>query len=174
MNTANGADLAARIDAMEQRLRDLEDQAAICELIGTYGPAVDSGSVLVSTGLWQAGGVYVVDGRRLEGHEQIASVVLTDPHQTWMQHGCAHVHSQPRVSIDGDTAVATCYTQLFVYEADSRRYEIRRVSANRWELAREGSHWKVVHRTIRQLNGSEPARQLLAESLGQASPDSSV
>ena len=47
-----------RIAALERRVRALEDQLAICQLIATYGPAVDSESAeavgeLRIDGSWQ-------------------------------------------------------------------------------------------------------------------------
>jgi hypothetical protein len=47
-----------RIAALERRVRALEDQLAIGQLIATYGPAVDSESAGAVGELWSADGVY--------------------------------------------------------------------------------------------------------------------
>jgi hypothetical protein len=47
-----------RIAALERRVRALEDQLAISQLIATYGPAVDSESAEAVGQLWAAEGVY--------------------------------------------------------------------------------------------------------------------
>jgi hypothetical protein len=39
------------------------------------------------------------------------------------------------------------------------------MTANRWELVRTAEGWKFKHRTLRQLDGSEPARKLLRGAL---------
>jgi hypothetical protein len=35
------------------------------------------------------------------------------------------------------------------------------MTANRWELVRTLEGWKIKHRTLRQLDGTEPARKIL-------------
>ena len=47
-----------RIAALERRVQALDDQLAICQLIATYGPAVDSESAEAVGELWSADGVY--------------------------------------------------------------------------------------------------------------------
>lgn len=42
---------------------------------------------------------------------------------------------------------------------------IHRVGANRWELKRTKDGWKVTRRTLRPLDGSEGARELLRQAV---------
>ena len=41
-----------------------------------------------------------------------------------------------------------------------------RVSANRWEFVRTDEGWKIRRRTLRPLDGTEPAREILGGALG--------
>ena len=50
----------------------------------------------------------------------------------------------------------------------SRGYHIHRVVANRWDLVRTPTGWKIKRRTLRLIDGSEPAREILRTSLAAA------
>ncbi len=62
--------------------------------------------------------------------------------------------------VDGDTAVATCKSQLIIHDDDG--FRVHRITANRWELAKIDGAWKVTRRVNRLLDGREEARTLLA------------
>ena len=47
----------------------------------------------------------------------------------------------------------------------SKGFRIHRVGANRWELVRTSEGWKIQRRTLRPLDGTEPARELLRSAL---------
>ena len=47
----------------------------------------------------------------------------------------------------------------------SKGFRVHRVGANRWELTRTPQGWKVKRRTLRPLDGSEPAREVLRGAL---------
>jgi SnoaL-like domain len=94
------ADLAHRVQA-------LEDQLAIYQLIATYGPAVDSQSARAVGELWSEDGVYDPSGvNTYAGRVAVEALVYREPHLSYLQAGCAHVLSLPRVAVDGDTALA--------------------------------------------------------------------
>jgi hypothetical protein len=44
-------------------------------------------------------------------------------------------------------------------------FRVHRMTANRWALVRTDEGWKIKHRTLRQLDGTEPARKILREAL---------
>ena len=48
----------------------------------------------------------------------------------------------------------------------SRGFHVHRVSANRWEFVRTEEGWKIKRRTLRPLDGTEPARKILSGALG--------
>lgn len=49
----------------------------------------------------------------------------------------------------------------------SSGFRIHRVGANRWELKRTTDGWKVTRRTLRPLDGSEGARELLRQAVAE-------
>jgi hypothetical protein len=154
------SDLEATVAALAARLQAVEDQLAITQLVIGYGPAVDSGAAEEVAARFQPDGVY--DSRPpgpMQGREGIAAMVRSAGHQDLIQHGCAHVMGAPIVTVDGDRAVATGYSR--VYRHVDGGFEVWRLAANRWELARTPDGWRVTYRVNRLLDGSEDARDLL-------------
>jgi hypothetical protein len=153
-----------RIDALERRLRLVEDQLAITQLVLAYGPRVDSGSADEVAALWAEDGSYEFqpDAPPLTGRAELAGMVRSAPHQAHLHRGCAHVLTAPHVQIDGDTATATCYSLMHHFVPDTGIFQVSRVSSNRWDLARTVDGWRVVTRTNRLLDGSAEARELFA------------
>lgn len=158
-------DQAQRLAALEERVRRLEDQLELYRLISTYGPAVDTGSSEAAASLWDAGGTYEYDTSRLDGPEGIAAMVRSDGHQSLIRGGCAHVLAMPVVEVDGDRAQATGYSR--VYRHTGEAYEVWRVSANHWQFRRTPAGWRVERRVNRTLDGSEEARSILSQALGE-------
>jgi hypothetical protein len=111
-------------------------------------------------------------GKTADGNAAIAAVVKTPEHQAAIAGGLCHFAGLPRVELDGDRAVATSYLQIITPHKTapavnvpghgaSSGFRIHRVGANRWELMRTERGWKVVRRTLRPLDGSDGARELL-------------
>lgn len=157
-----------RLRVLEQRLRLLEDHNAIMRLMSSYGPSVDSGLAAVVSGLWTEDGVYDVDTGRMNGRDEIATMVGTHPHQGFLEQGCGHMMSPAHITVEGDTAVAVCHTQLILREQEGSGYRVSRVTANRWELIRTQDGWRVTTRTSRMLDGHEDSRAILASSFIRA------
>lgn len=148
-------------DAVERRLRALEDRAEITELIARYGPAVDRGDARAVAALWTDDGEYAFDDTVLDA-DGILTLVDLESHQEFLRRGCAHIVSAPTITIDGDTAVAT--THSAVLAGSGELWEPARVSANRWELVRTTAGWRVHRRMNRLLDGSAAARALLDQA----------
>ena len=163
--------------SLEQRLRDIEDRLEIYNLIASHPPSADAGvdaftrAVYVEDGSLDLGG-----GKGASGREAIAAVVTTPEHQAAIAGGLGHFAGLPRIDIDGDSAVVTSYLQVLTPDHDaepvavpghgsSRGFRIHRVGANRWELTRTPQGWKIKRRTLRPLDGSEPAREILRGAL---------
>jgi hypothetical protein len=158
------SDLEATVRALEQRVGELEDRLAIYQLMYSYGPAADSGSCEAAAHLWTADGVYDVgDLAALNGHAELQKMYEADGHQSLIKRGAAHLTASPHVTINGDTAIATCYS--FVFLRDGEGYRVWRTSSNRWDLVREGGRWRIKRRTNRLLDGSEQARALLGRAV---------
>lgn len=154
------SDPVALVEKLANRVAILEDTLAIQQLITTYGPAVDSGSAEAVGALWTEDGVYRGDFGEYNGRDEITAMVRSDAHQTLINGGCGHLMDPLNIRIDGDTAVVTCHSQLIVN--GSKGFRVARVTANRWELVRQGSRWQVRLRVARALDGDADARELLA------------
>lgn len=153
------AELEAIVQSLEHRVRQLEDTLAIYRIVASYGPAVDSGSAEAAAALWAERGTYDLGIRFLDGADAIATMVRGDHHQALIDGGAAHALGPPVVTITGDTAVATGYSNVFRPTTDG--FEVWRTAANRWELSRIDERWQVTSRTTRLIDGSEDARGLL-------------
>lgn len=158
------AGMAERLAALERRVAVLEDSLAITQVVLAYGPAVDSGSDQAAAALWTEDGSYAfqADAAALYGRAALAAMVRSGGHRAHLARGCAHILTAPHITVDGDTAVATCYSLMHHFVPETGIFQVSRVSANRWELTRTASGWQVVRRTNALLNGAAAARKLLA------------
>lgn len=154
-------DIEETVTALAARVHALEDRLAVYELLATYGPSVDGAARDVAASLWTADGSYDSGVGVFEGSAGIAAMVEGDMHQGIIAGGSAHLISLPHVEVDGDTAVATCYSQLLRYNPEAGEFRVWRATANRWELVRTDGRWRVQRRLNKLLDGSEEARALL-------------
>jgi hypothetical protein len=159
MTTQDRDSLVGRLADLESRVRRLEDEADVLRLVFSWGPAVDSGSAEEAGGLWDESGVLESDLSRLEGPSGVVAMVLSEGQQSLIQQGCAHVQSAPLVLIDGDNAVVTTYSQVYLHAEEG--HNVWRVSANRWECRRTVAGWKLTRRMNRVIDGSPAPRNLL-------------
>lgn len=158
-------DTSELVAQLADRVQLLEDKLAIMHIISAYGPAVDSGSAEAVAGLWTEDGVYDVDTGSMSGRAEIESMVRSSNHQSYIHGGCAHLVGPPHIAIDGDTAVATCHSQLVLRDTETGVNRVARITANRWEFARRNGEWKVTLRTNRLLDGRADARDILASGV---------
>jgi hypothetical protein len=97
-------------------------------------------------------------------------------HQAAIAGGLAHFCGLPQIRLDGDKAVVTSYLQIITphptaepievpNHGSTKGFRIHRVGANKWELVRTPAGWKVKRRTLRALDGTEPARELLRQAV---------
>ena len=162
---------------LEDRLRAIEDRLAIYNLIASHPPSADTGAHDFIRAIYAEDGVIDLGGgKSASGNEAAAAMVTTPGHQAAIRGGLAHFASLPRIDIDGDEAIVTSYLQILTPHPTaepvevpdhgiSPGYRIHRVGANRWELVRTAQGWKIKRRTLRPLDGSEGARNLLARAL---------
>lgn len=149
------------MDKAEERLRALEDRAAIADLLASYGPLADSGDAAGVAALWVEDGEYAVGGfGTAKGHDAIAALITGPVHRDLMAQGCAHILSPHVIRLDGDHAEATGYSVVFRRDGDG--FTPYRVSANHWTFARTPDGWRVQRRDNAPLNGDAAARALLA------------
>ena len=163
MTTGHNDTLTRQLVSLEARVRYLEDQADVLRLVFSWGPAVDSGSADEAGDLWDDLGVLESDLSRLEGPSGVVAMVQSEGQQSLIQQGCAHVQSAPLVMIDGDSAVVTTYSQVYLHAEGG--HNGWRVSANRWECRRTVAGWKLIRRVNRVIDGSPAPRQLLVQAI---------
>lgn len=132
--------------SIEDRLRAIEDQLAIHQIVSAYGPAIDGCNAAVVGSLYAEDGVYAVgDLEPFEGRAAIEAIAGREGHLSLVNAGCGHVQTMPHVVIDGGRAVATCHTMVVQRGADG--FFIGRLSASRIELSRNAAGgWQIDHR----------------------------
>jgi hypothetical protein len=169
--------MSTQQSTIEDRLRAVEDRLAIYQLIASHPPAADSGSAaFYREAFTRDGTMDLAGGKAATGNDAIAAMVETPEHRAAIAGGLCHFAGLPRVTINGDTAIAISYLQIITPHKDAPQMEvsghgtssgfrIHRVGANRWELARTQDGWKVSRRTLRPLDGSEDARELLQRAV---------
>ncbi|MEU5837539.1 nuclear transport factor 2 family protein [Streptomyces diacarni] len=162
------AEAEERLAGLEARLTRLEDEAAVSALVLSYGPLVDSGRAEEVAGLWEEDGIYDVDELLMTGREEIAAMVRSARHRTWIGNGCAHIVGAPRVRVRDDTAVAVCYSTMITRDPDTSEFTVRRATANHWRLRRGPHGWRVTVRTNRVLDGRAESPALLASGVADA------
>jgi SnoaL-like domain len=165
--------------SLEDRLRAVEDRLEIYNLIASHPPTADTAGRDHIAASWVEDGVFDrgEDLSSPRGRDVIADHVLSPAHQAAIAGGIAHFTSLPHVAIDGDSAIVTSYLQILVPQTQgdavevpnhgsSKGFRVHRMTANRWELVRTAAGWKIKRRTLRQLDGSEPARRILRGAIG--------
>jgi hypothetical protein len=150
------------MSSIEKRLRALEDQIAIYQLVCGYGYAVDGLNAEAVGSLYAPDGIYAVaDTGIMAGREAIAAITGWPQHIELVGGGCAHMSTLPYVVIDGDRASATCYTALLKNGDDG--FFIFRLSASRLELSRKSEGgWQIDHRQNYLLDGDPRGPSMLA------------
>jgi hypothetical protein len=154
--------LRATVEALAARVRALEDQVEIMQLVAQYGPAADSGAGDEAAGLWTEEGVFDVVGHfELRGREAIAGMLQGAGHQGLIANGAAHVLTVPHIVIDGDEATGRSYALNIRWDASADQFRVGRVSANTWRWIRTGQGWRVAERVNANLDGTPGHRQIL-------------
>ncbi|HJU15517.1 MAG TPA: nuclear transport factor 2 family protein [Stellaceae bacterium] len=163
---------------LEQRLRLIEDRLEIYNLIATHPPSADTGAGEYTASVWTEDGVFDrgADFSRPTGPAAIAGTSTSAEHHRAIEQGIAHFVGLPYVRVTGDTAFAISYIQILVPDrvgpvfevsnhGSSQGFHVHRVAANRWEFVRTAAGWKIRRRTVRSLDGSPPAREILRGAL---------
>jgi ketosteroid isomerase-like protein len=159
----DSSQLEARLIALEERLKLVEDQLDIHRLINSWGPAVDTGNGDAAAALFAEDAVLESDLSYLIGPVSIKAMVHAEGHQALIRDGSAHIPAFPIVRVNGDEASATGYTR--VYHHTNEGYEVWRLSANHWEFRRTTEGWRVTRRTNQVIDGGAKANELLSRAL---------
>jgi hypothetical protein len=168
------ADVLSRLEVLERRVLDLEDERAIRELLTQFGKVMDVGSIDDFVGLFTAdGAIDLAMGksygefavtRRWEGSDQLHDF-LADPEGLWDKSwwgSVMHVQgNNVEITIDGDDALATGYA-ISLISRDGGMHVIG-ASANRWQLRRTDGRWLILERKFRPVGHEHFAAMLLGE-----------
>ncbi len=154
-----------RLNDLERRLRQLEDERDIARLIASYGPLVDAGCADQAAALWTVDGTYDVGDWLMNGRDEVADMVRSDAHQGLIARGCCHFFGPPVVTVEGDLAVAVCESSLLV-RRESGGYAVARAGVHLLRLRREADGWRIVSRTARGFDGTDASRDLIANGWG--------
>lgn len=164
--------------SLEQRVRLIEDRLEIYNLIASHPPSADTGAGDYTASVWTEDGVFDrgAEFPRPTGRTAIAGGSSNPEHHRAIEQGIAHFAGLPYVRIMGNSAFAISYLQILVPDrvgpefevpnhGSSRGFHVHRVSANRGEFVRTDEGWKINRRTLRALDGTPPAREILAGAL---------
>ena len=157
---------------LEERLRETEDKLDIYNLIASHPPIVDSGQGGHVSEVWMDEGVFDSYSRQRNGAAEIAAAMSGPQVRSAIDAGLGHFCGLPHVTITGDTAHAISYLQLLGPDQtrepvdvpnhkSTRGYRIHNLLANRWDFVRTPKGWRIKRRTLRLIDGSEPAREIM-------------
>jgi hypothetical protein len=152
-----------RLTALERRVQELEDVIAITRAAVSYGPFVDGDLTREATELWVEDGEYSTEFIAWHGRGEIVDMLDSDMCVANREAGCSHMISAPRVTVNGDRAVATAYMS-FIQRVDDK-FLITRHDATVFDFVRTPDGWKVDRRANRLMDGSAESRSLLARGV---------
>ena len=163
-------ELRATVEMLAAKIRALEDQVEIMQLVAQYGPAVDSGSGEAAAALWTEDGIFdAVPHLQMRGRDDIVAMVHGG-HQSLIRNGCGHVLTVPHVVVDGDEATGRSYALNIRWDADADRFWVARVSANTWRWVRTPQGWRIAERINASLDGTAEHREMLAPPTARRTP----
>jgi hypothetical protein len=148
-------DVEARLDALERRVRALEDEREIRALIGRYGARADGGDHEGFVDLFSADGAMTLvggapgtdrsDDLRWEGRDGLRQFIDEPTMHMAIEGRSLHASGLGlRAHIDGDDAVALSCSLVVVAEADGLR--VHGGGFERWTLRRHDGAWRILER----------------------------
>lgn len=167
---------------IEHRLRAIEDRLEILNLIASHPPSADTGADYFAHAAYTPDGVIDLGGgKSADGNQAVGAMMTTPGHRAAIAGGLAHFCGLPVIELDGDRATVISYLQILTPHPTAEPHEvpnhgagkgfrIHRVGANRWDLVRTPEGWRIKRRTLRALDGSEPAREILRNALKAYAP----
>jgi hypothetical protein len=155
-------DLRERIKRLEERVRHLEDERELRDLLSRYSFGADVYRGMDWVELFTKDGVYDlgtqnVEGAytgRFEGHADLLELVTGHgmPPEGQSQH-----HLGPAVfRVDGDDATAETYSITYVRD-DPQTVRVYCLGFSRWIFRRVGGRWRIAERQRRELGARADA-----------------
>jgi ketosteroid isomerase-like protein len=158
---------------IEARLRRVEDQLAIYQVIAAHPCAVDGGNIEALGELYADDGVYAIgeagDAGRFAGRPAVQALIGSPAIGDMVAAGMGHIGTLPYVVIDGDRAVATGHAMVVLRDGDG--FRISRLSAARYELERQANgEWQIILRKLHLLDGNATAPAMLGRLMDAPEP----
>lgn len=161
------SDIEQRLAALEERVRELEDEREIRELLSRYGYYADAclddeylalftedGAMDVS----QGGTDDPYSVLRWQGQEAMRKFLTdrTAAHGNGFAGRSMHLQGNNlTVTVRGDTAVAAGYS--FIFHQDGPQLKLLSASTNSWKLTKTGGVWRIAERKRRMLGAPDTA-----------------
>jgi ketosteroid isomerase-like protein len=140
------------IDRLVDRLRRLEDDAAVQTTLYAYGAALDYGDRQQFLGCFTPDADYLVtmriggagSGMQFHGHDQLGAYFEGHTHAPAAWH--KHITTNPSITIDGDTATASSY--FIRVDAEGAAGPATVIASGRYQdtLVRDGARWRIRSR----------------------------
>jgi ketosteroid isomerase-like protein len=148
----------------EARLRRIEDQLAIYQVIAAHPCAVDGRNIEALGELYAEDGVYAIgeagDAGRFAGRGAVRGLIGSAAIGEMVAAGMGHIGTLPYVVIEGDRAVATGHAMVVLNGPDG--FRVSRLSAARYELERGADgDWRITERRLHLLDGNTTAPAML-------------
>src|SRR5262245_53617008 len=156
------------LSALEARLRMVEDQLEIYNLIASHPPSADTGADYYTRAIYlEDGAIDLGGGKAARGNEAIAAIGRSAEHQAAIAGGLAHFAGLPHIAVDGDKAVVVSYIQILTPHSTAepvsvpghgtpRGYRPHRRPAHRRELERPAPGRPPKRRTAHPPGAREP------------------
>jgi 3-phenylpropionate/cinnamic acid dioxygenase small subunit len=136
------------ITELLDRLRRLEDEAAIRDTLYAYGSALDYGDREQFLDCFTTDADYYVSmrisgpsGMEFHGHEELGAYFDDHTHAPSAWH--KHITTNPTIVPDGDTATVTSYFIRVDAGADAGPASVLASGRYHDTLVREGSEWRI-------------------------------
>ena len=149
------SDEMSRIEALERRVKELEDKEAIRDVLARYGFTADLGFSKDWVDVWTEEGVYDLGPEETAaGSDALFHDIITNPegHKT-IENRSQHTVVNHFIRVDGDSAWAEAYSIVFV-RGDEGYYPWT-CGYNHFEFERKDGRWRLALRLRRPVGGDE-------------------
>jgi len=146
--------LAGRLEQLQTRVSELEDERAVREVLALYGFHADLGHEEGYGALWTSDGNYDWDGADLHGTAELVDLVKNPAldHKKLIENRSQHIAVNPLIRIDGDEAWIECYSIVMVGTPDTG-YAVFSAGYNHFDLRRVDGKWLIKRRYRRHVGG---------------------
>lgn len=142
--------------ALEARIRELEDERALRDLLARYSFTVDFGRDKEYVDLFTEDGAMDMTDMgmsRYTGHAELLDFV-NDEAAIDLRFRSFHHAAPTAFHIDGDDATAEGYSILIALQ-EVGTIAVIHANASRWTFRREQGEWKIVERMVKLLGSKD-------------------